>query len=88
MDCMDGGEDMPLTKSEQETHLWAGADEDHWQVFTEDRKVITLLKNRGWVPDKVVRGSYWFIMPRKAVTIRSRDSVMNPKARGKGGLNR
>jgi len=79
---------MVLTRAEQETHLWAAADEDIWHVYTEDKKVITLLKNRGWEPRKKVRTGHWYTLPRKAVTIRSAASVMNPKARGKGGLHK
>lgn len=79
---------MVLTKAEQETHLWAAADEDHWIVFTEDKKMITLMKNRGWDPTSKKGESYWYMIPRKAISVRSKKSVMNPKKRGKGGLNK
>ncbi len=79
-----------LTNTERETHLWIAADEDAWLIFTEDKKMITLMRNRGWTKDnqKHMFGGSWYTLPRRAITIRSKESVINPKARGKGGLNK
>lgn len=82
---------MGVLKSERETHMWAASDEDEWQICTEDKKMITLLINRGWNPvsTKVAyMTTYMFVLPRKAISIRSEKSVRNPKSRGKGGLNK
>jgi len=79
---------MSLTKSEQETHIWAAGDDVEWAICTEDKKMITLLHNRGWVEYKEENGTYWFSMPRKAISVRSKSSVLSPKKRGKGGLNK
>lgn len=82
---------MSVLKSERETHMWAASDEDEWQICTEDKKMITLLLKRGWEPTEIkdkYMATYFFTLPRKAISIRSEKSVMNPKARGKGGLNK
>ena len=77
-----------MSKKERETHIWGAADEDHYDICTADKRTVTALKNRGWKYTKKVREFYWFKLPRKALSIRSEQSVNNPKKRGKGGLNK
>lgn len=72
-----------LTKPEQETIIRTSAADSKWFISTHDRRMITLLQNRGWGKDLELVDGCWFIeVPYKAVTIRTKQCVMNPKPRG------
>lgn len=80
---IDEGDDVvKLTKAEQETIIRAAGDDKEWHVWSDDPKMVRKLKKQGWDVD----GGFCKI-PLNGITIRKRDSVENPKPRGRGLKN-
>ncbi len=72
---------MKLAKEERETIIRASAADTTWDIWTDDPKIERRMARNGW--KGVVHGSgQRFSIPLRAVTIRKRKAVMEPKRRG------
>jgi hypothetical protein len=73
----------PMTAPERETVILSSDADQNWSIHTHQRRILTKLRHAGWEPkEDLAFGSQpggRFEIPYEALTIRSRDSVENPR---------
>ena len=75
---------MRLSRLEQETIIRRSAADQEWDIYSDDPAIQRKLERCGWAGEPQGEFGRRYLVPRAAITIRSRSGLENLKAAAKG----